>query len=93
MGAFGFVIKPIFVEMVAFVKRLSISCWSTYYRIARSIPNPKLDECIWYYVTTILATTRAENKFVVHLAIFKDALYELKKLGFDELWIPELFSG
>ncbi len=43
-------------------KTMSISCWLTYYRIARLIPGPKLDGCIWYCVSIILATTRAENK-------------------------------
>ncbi len=59
MGAFGFVTRYVYEEVVAFLKpKMYKSCQSIYYKVAIPIPNPSFDGCIWGCVPPILVTTR-----------------------------------
>jgi hypothetical protein len=35
---------------------------------------------------------KLETRFAIHYVVFKDAFYQLKKLGLNELWVLGLFQ-
>jgi hypothetical protein len=72
---------------------MCISYHLAYYKVARSIPNPRFDGCIWSCVPSILV--QLENlkvMFDIHLAILKVTFCQPKKVVLNKVWIRKMFS-
>jgi hypothetical protein len=64
-----------------------VYCW-----IIRMVPYLRFYGCIGYYLPTILVATKTTYSWCnAHLVIIKATLYQLKKVGFDEVWVLNFF--
>jgi hypothetical protein len=61
------------------------------YEVAMPISDPK--NCIWGCVPPYWLQPELEVRFSTHLAILKVAFCQPKKVGFNEVWVPTLFSA
>jgi hypothetical protein len=72
---------------------MCISYHLAYYKVARSISNPRFDGCIWGCVPPILL--QLENlkvRFATHLAILKATFWQPKNIVLNKVWVPRMFS-
>jgi hypothetical protein len=72
---------------------MCISYHLVYYKVARLIPNPRFDGCIWGCVPPkLLQLENLKVRFAIHLAILKTTFCQPKKLVFNKVWVPRMFS-
>jgi hypothetical protein len=72
---------------------MCISYHLAYYKVARSIPNPRFDECIWVCVPTILLQLKnLKVRFATHFTILKATFWQPKNIVLNKVWVPRMFS-